>query len=77
MNPPRDLDEAAEWLRCSPSWLGKQAARGAVPHSIVAGRVLFSDEQLEAIFVAGVRSLTTAPSRDEVAAKRARVRSAA
>lgn len=47
------VPEAAKQLRCSESWLYAQVAARAVPHTRIAGRVLFSDDDLARIAAAG------------------------
>ena len=41
------LEEAAEFLRCSPRTLGEMAAKGLVPTAMIGGKYLFVASQLQ------------------------------
>lgn len=62
MDKPRDLKEAANWLGVSESWLTKQCAARAVPHTRVARKILFTAEHLAKILADGEEPLATAPA---------------
>ncbi|MFW5415072.1 helix-turn-helix domain-containing protein [Nocardiopsis sp. CNT-189] len=54
-------DEAAEVLKCKPSWLKKQAARRAIPVRLIGGSYAWTPEDLEAIVAQRLRPPAAAP----------------
>lgn len=49
MTETMSTEDAARLLGCSAKWLAEQCARRRVPHSIIARRIRFTDEHIEAI----------------------------
>lgn len=65
-SPLRTRPEAAAYLRCSETWLKQQVAARAVPFSMVAGKALFTQDDLDRIVARGHEE----PQRPSIALRR-------
>lgn len=67
-----DIEQAAAWLKVTPTWLASQARRGLVPHSRLGRRRVFTEADLQRILAQNRADATSGLTEGSIARVRRR-----